>query len=317
MRFDKRGTILVTSLWILAILAILAVGIGFRVSIEARLSKYNIDRIKGLYLAKAGLFKARDILAKDTNSYDSIRECGIILSPDKELGNVFTERLADGYFTVSYNEEGKDCYGMMDEERKININAVPQDVLERLLGEDNKDIAASIISWRGTAQTLNGAWDDYYKSLTPPYECKHAPFSCIEELMLVKGMKQEIFDSIKDYITVYGNAEGKSNINTATKRVMLAFGLSDGLADIIIKTRNGPDNIPGTKDDGLFSGDIAAQLGLPECSDRTVLEQYFTTNPSIYFRIESRGRVDNSRVDTKIVCVAARGAEKLLHYREY
>ena len=317
MRPDKKGTILITTLWILAILSVLAIGIGFRVSIEARLSKYNMDRLKGLYLAKAGIYKSQDILSKyPTKSSDSIRECGIVLSPNDDLKGIFTEKLNDGIFVVSYDEEGKNYYGMMDEERKININTAPPEVLENFLGMENEELTASIINWRGTAQMLKGASDIYYESLTPPYKCKHAPFSVIEELMLVKGMTPELFESIKDYITVYGTADGRVNINTATKRVMLACGLSDGLADIIIKIRNGEDKIAGTKDDIVFYGDIAEQLGLPECQDRAILGKYFTT-VSNYFRIESKGMVDSSRITCKIVCIVKRGAKKLEYYREY
>jgi len=43
----------------MAILSILAIGIGYRVSIEGRLARYNIDRIKALYLAKAGLVRCK------------------------------------------------------------------------------------------------------------------------------------------------------------------------------------------------------------------------------------------------------------------
>ena len=320
MRRNKNGTILITSLWILTILSIFAIGIGFRASIEARLSKYNMDRLKALYLAKAGIYKAQAILSKDNNSYDSLLECGIILPSDKDIKDIFTTKTDDGAFVGSYNEEDKTYYGMMDEARKININKipekVPQTVLENLLGKGNEEVAASIINWRSSLRLPNGAGDDYYKSLTPPYECKHADFSILEELMLVKGVTPELFNSIKDYITIYG-LDGKVNINTATKKVMLAMGLSEGLIDIIIGIRNGVDKIPGTKDDGVFTYDIAAQLSLPiDSPDRTILENFFTTK-SDYFRIEEKGMVDNSKISAKIVCIVKKGAKKLEFYREY
>lgn len=316
MRLNKKGTILITSLWILAILAILAVGIGFRVSIEVRLSKYNMDRLKALYLAKAGFYKSQAILFKGNTQYDTIRNCGMTIPPDKEPQNIFGEKLNDGAFTVSYDEEGKTYYGMSDEERKININTADLDTLRNLF-EGNEEIAASVINWRGTAQMVKGAWDNYYESLPVPYKCKHGFFSCIEELMLVKDITPEIFEGIKNYVTIYGNPDGRININTASKRVMLACALSDGLADIVIlKVRNGPDNISGTKDDGFFSGDIAGQLGLPEGADRAALGKYFTTK-SNYFRIESKGAVDRSKITSKIVCVVNKGDKKLAYYREY
>lgn len=319
-RLRREGTILITSLWILAILSILAIGISFRASIEARLSKYSMDKLKGIYIAKAGILKSRAILSLSSNNYDSIRECGVTLPTDKEPQDVFSQKLGDGTFIVKYTEEGAAHYGMMDEQGKININKAEKAVLECLLGSNNKEIAASIINWRGTVQVPDGAWDDYYNGLTPSYECKHGDFSCVEELMLVKDVSPELFESIKDYITVYG--DGKININTVTKRAMLALGLSENAAEIIIKFRNGDDNIAGTKDDGSFSDMSQAQslLADPDAyrNDIAILGNgnIFTTR-SNHFRIISDGAVDNSRVHSVITCVVDKGAKKLEYYREY
>ncbi|OGW92774.1 MAG: hypothetical protein A3K16_06015 [Omnitrophica bacterium RIFCSPLOWO2_01_FULL_45_24] len=317
MATKKNGAILITTLWILAILSVLTVGVGFRVSIEARLSKYNMDRLKAEYCAKAGILKAREMLSRNSKAYDSIRECGITLPADKDIRSVFTERLGDGAFEVSYDEEGVNYYGMMDEERKINVNKADQPLLVSLLGKGNEDAAASIMNWRGGARMPGGgAWDDDYKSLTPPYECKHADFSCIEELMLVKDMTPELFESIKDYITVYGD-DGKVNINTATKRVMLACGLGENLVTNIINIRNGSDKKAGTKDDGLVQGITPEEVEKWDITtdERNALN-YFTTK-SNYFRIESKGMIDKSRISVKIVCVAKKGDKQLKYYREY
>lgn len=317
MATKKNGAILITTLWILAVLSVLAIGIGFRVSIEARLSKYNMDRLKAEYCAKAGILKAQEMLSKNSKDYDSIRECGITLPIDKDIKSVFTERLGDGAFEVSYDEEGVNYCGMMDEERKININKADEPLLVSLLGKGNEDAAASIMNWRGAARMPGrGAWDDDYKSLTPPYECKHANFSCIEELMLVKEMTPELFESIKDYITVYGD-DGKININTATKRVMLACGLGENLVANIINIRNGSDKIAGTKDDGLVQ-DITPEA--MEKWDITTDERNALNNftlKSNYFRIESKGAIDKSKISVKIVCVAKKGDKQLKYYREY
>ncbi|MDP3730000.1 MAG: type II secretion system protein GspK [Candidatus Omnitrophota bacterium] len=320
MSSNRSGAILITSLWILAILSILAMGIGFRVSIEARLSKYNLDRVKGLYLAKAGAVKAMELLSKDTNAYDTIRECGITLPPDKKPEDVFIERLGEGSFTISYNEEGRNCYGLTDEERKININKAEYKVIyQLLLGKEPENLAASIINWRSPAQLMvEGAQDRDYESLAAPYKCKHADFSCIEELMLVKDMTPEIFESIKDYVTVY--TDGKININTATERVLRSYGLSDQSIGTIMLTRNGADNTIGTKDDGGFNniGTIADQIGVPAYSpERTVLSENNFTTASKYFRIESKGMIDKSRIGASLVCVVDGKAKKLKYYREY
>ena len=320
MRFNKSGTILITTLWILTILSVLAIGIGFRVSIEARLSKYNIDRLKAVYFAKAGIVKAEEMLSKDSNpEYDTIRECGITLPADKDIRGVFTGKLADGAFEVSYTEEGLVHYGMMDEDRKININTADQTVLTSFLGKGNEDIAASIMNWRGTARAPGGgAWDDDYESLTMPYKCKHANCSVREEFLLVKGRTPELFESIKDYVTVYGDdTKLKININTATSRVMLACGLGESLVASIMNIRNGEDKIAGTKDDGLVQDITPEATGKWDITsaERNALN-YFTTK-SNYFRIESKGTIDKSRIGGRIVCVIDKGAKKLKYYREY
>jgi general secretion pathway protein K len=327
----KSGTILITTLWILAILSILAIGIGFRVSIEARLTKYNMDRVKAEYYAKAGIVKAQAMLSKDTSTeYDTIRECGIVLptiidlpsarGPLEAIFGFYKNNLGEGRFEVSYDEEGKHYYGMMDEERKININKAEYKVLyQLLLGKEPENLAASIINWRGPAQLMvEGAQDNEYESLTAPYKCKHADFSCIEELLLVKGMTPEIFESIKEYVTVY--TDGKINLNTAAVRVLRAFGLTDQSIGTIILIRNGADNVAGTKDDGRFDniGAVADQIGLPADSpERAVLSENYFTTKSNYFRIESKGMVDGSRITSKIVCVVKRGDKRLKYYREY
>ncbi len=51
----RKGTILITTAWILAILTLFAVGIGFRVGLEIRLTGYRLDKLKALYIAKAGI----------------------------------------------------------------------------------------------------------------------------------------------------------------------------------------------------------------------------------------------------------------------
>jgi general secretion pathway protein K len=208
----------------------------------------------------------------------------------------------------------------MDEERKVNINKADPKVLYQLfLGKEPDNLAESIINWRGPTQAMaKGAQDTDYESLAAPYKCKHAEFSCIEELLLVKGMTPEIFESIKEYITVY--TDGKININTATVRVLRAFGLSDQSIGTIILIRNGADNVAVTKDDGCFDsiGATADQIGLPAYSpERTVLSENYFTTKSNYFRIESRGMVDRSKIGRRIDCVVDRKAKKLKYYREY
>jgi type II secretory pathway component PulK len=56
------------------------------------------------------------------------------------------------------------------------------------------DLAAAIVDWRdGDSEvTVNGAEDETYQQLNPPYRCKNADFDSLDELRLVRGMYPEI-----------------------------------------------------------------------------------------------------------------------------
>ena len=160
--------------------------------------------------------------------------------------------------------------------------------------------------------------DNYYEDLG--YKRKRADFAAVDELSLVRGVTPQIYSLIKDYLTVYGE---KININTASDKALLSLGLSQAVVSQMIQYRNGPDGIAGTKDDmafgdinieNLFSGTISAQ----ETSTIANLKNSFTTT-SNYFRIESTGVINRSKVAKKIVCIIKKEQGKVLlkSYREY
>ncbi|MDD3906285.1 MAG: type II secretion system protein GspK [Candidatus Omnitrophica bacterium] len=332
---NKRGAIFITSLWILAILAILAMGIGFRVSVEARLSKYNMDSAKALYLAKAGAVKAKYRFSKSPSTADSIYECGTAFSAEEasdpdEMKAIFKGSLTDGIFSVSYKESETVYPGMSDEERKININTAPENILKNLLiyvGED-PTIASDIVQWRSSGTGLD---DGYYESLPAPYKCKHAAFSVIEELLLVKGISRKIFDKLKPYVTIYGDAAKFTvNINTALKEVLSILIMADAaqdkvtsdyFADRIIELRNGPDKEKGTKDDNSFNSDVSIENVLPELSAAQIAELKGRLKiKSNFFRIESTGLVKGSKIGKSVVLVVSKSetsGAKCLYYREH
>jgi DNA uptake protein ComE-like DNA-binding protein len=122
---------------------------------------------------------------------------------------------------------GKFIYTLVDEESKININKVSGEIIAALPGLD-EDLAQKIIRLRN----------------------ERGPIHIIEEVLLIEGITEEIFDKFKEIITIY--TDGKVNINTASSEVMKALGLDDGLVNSIKEYRAGPDSEEGTEDDGIF-----------------------------------------------------------------
>jgi hypothetical protein len=130
-----------------------------------------------------------------------------------------------------------------DENGKINLNGI-NDGNKGILIEyfnqmgidlfDADIIVDSILDWIDPDDLthLNGAEDNYYESLPEPYKTKDAPFSSIEELALVRGVTPEIYESIRNDITVYGGEQIKVNINIASREILSSVpGLSGELVD--------------------------------------------------------------------------------------
>jgi hypothetical protein len=103
--------------------------------------------------------------------------------------------------------------------------------------------------------------DSYYQNLDSPYPMKESPFERLDELLLVKGMNAEKFRKLAAYLTIYGN--GRVNINTASRTVLLALGLEAMVTDRILQARRGKDGLEATADDHIFlrSFDVAADVG--------------------------------------------------------
>jgi len=271
-RQTGKGSILLIALWSLFLLTTFAVYLGYGIRQKLRLVQRLNERDKQHLIAEAGVKKAITQINKEPPPpYDTLMD---VWSNDesafREIG------VGDGTFSVNYSYIDdisglpQSRFGLCDEERKININKAELAVMARLFqivlnsGEtEAQELAASIIDWRDSDSELStpgSAEDSYYRSERYPYEAKDQNLEVLEELLLVKGVSEDIFLKLKNYITIYGS--GKVNINTAPRVVLLGVGLSEDITDMILSFRAGKDKIQGTSDDNYFGApfDIAPNL---------------------------------------------------------
>ncbi len=331
---NRRGSILVVALWMIAIIGAFALSSGY----QARQKVSLADRIDSKNwlggLAESGIYqgiwqiKQRKENAPEYHAFNDPYTSNTSFYKRKFLG--------EGSYTISYEYTDPDDdtvkirYGLQDEEQKINVNGVKPEVISRLIqmvGEKDRDsadqIAYSIEDWRdennAAAHPEFGAEDDYYEDLDAPYDCKDFTLESLDELLLVRGMTPELFEKLKPYITVFGS--GAVNINTAPKQVFLALGMDSSLIDKIFHYRNGPDREQGTEDDRSFMNltSIADQLNQVESissSDVSLISQLVTEDQlgiaSSFFMIHSRGEVIKKKQIQDIVAVVDQ--EGKIHY---
>lgn len=76
------------------------------------------------------------------------------------------------------------------------------------------------------------------------------PIYVKEDLLLAEGVTQDVYDSLKDIVTVYGS--GRVNINTVQADVLSVLGAPSELVLRIREYRAGADGQEGTMDDRVF-----------------------------------------------------------------
>ena len=320
----NRGSIVIVTLWVLAILLLLAVGLAYRVGLELRMARYAQDRLKISYIAKAGFERAVALLLKEgaADPVDSLQE---EWSHQESLFKEF--QVGEGFFSVSYpffEERGRETrrYGMEDEESRLPLNRATAEILQRIPGME-EELVFSIRAWRGdkdlTAEEI-AREDSAYVTLGKPYSRKGEPFESLEELLLVRGMTPSLYDLMKRSSTVYGS--GKVNLNTASTEVLEQLGLDREIARRISDIRKGEDGIWGTKDDNvieniseLSSPEIQGLLSLDQDQQLALInfmtaQQNLLTVQSTAFRIQVEARLSQGRAKKRIVAVVDRSKGK-------
>ena len=301
---DRSGIAIVLVLWVVLVLSLLISGFAFTMHVETHVATYARMELKAEMLARSGIEVARMELILHTQSPDSgfdapnqLWATNYEMYVDHELG--------EGTFNVT----------VTDEESKIPIDSATDEQLKRLmdlLGVDPSDgdvIVDSILDWReaGDLARLNGAKNDYYLSLSPPYHCKNATLDRVEELLLIRGVTKQIYEGkpattdepaipgLRDIVTTMSS--GQVNVNTASSIVLQAIlDLDDSHVSALLAHRDGPDGIPGTEDDQPFHSVaefLSLLAGIPaQQSDQ--MAQSIAVNSS-HFTVKSTGEVGGAK----------------------
>lgn len=242
------------------------------------------EEVEGYYLAVAGFEEALYTLLKQP-----VRpgQPGPISSTDILDGSWHEGSLGGGIYRVR----------LVDEGGKVNINRADEDTLRRIFANLGVELARqsvlvdSILDWRDedNLHRLNGAEDDYYLSLSPPYSAKNGPLDTVEDLLWVRGMTPELFYgleeggirrvALRDIFTV-DNPTDRVNLRSAAPEVIHAL---TGLP--LEKCRQFVEERKRLSEQTL--ADVLKLLGV--AAGEAAMRQFVFTNPSV-ISVEAQGR---------------------------
>jgi len=229
-----RGIALLMVLWVLVLLMVMVMSFTYMTRIETDSEVFFADKIKNDFILEGAIHRA--ILEIQYAK----------LHPDEE--DIWNLRGLLNRGTIDGEEYWVRIY---PESTRLDLNHTADVILKGLLRhlgvekERIEVIVDSLLDWRDkdNLHRLNGAEDEYYSSLPRPYRCKNSNLEAVEELLLIKGMDEDIFygnenkKGLRDYVTVY-SLSGMLNINTAPRELLLSIpGFSEELVETVIQYR--------------------------------------------------------------------------------
>ena len=198
-------------LWVVTLLALICAEFSASMRIETAVARNFRDSEQAYYAAEAGINRAIIEMMRTARSASSRTTASADIT---NLDNPDADEQADiEYWTAggSYDIKIDDMpcqVEIVDEGNKVDINEFLKDakknhellkqVLRRKIGLEGEDVdivADSLIDWRDADNNItgvNGAEDDYYKGLDPPALCRNGDIPVIEELLLVRGIDEQI-----------------------------------------------------------------------------------------------------------------------------
>jgi type II secretory pathway component PulK len=186
-RHPQSGTVLIVTIWVVLVLAGLALVFARSIRVAAAMSANQVASLQAECIAAGAL---QYIVAQlgATAQQDTTASQQDVSYEAMQVG--------DGYFWVLHANLQSDkefTYGLTDEAGKINLNSASLEMLQRLPGM-TAELAASIIDWRDADSdvTTGGAESEYYLLQPRPYQCKNAPLETVDEVLLIKGASEEL-----------------------------------------------------------------------------------------------------------------------------
>ncbi len=227
---SKRGSALLTVLWLTAALSAIGLAVANNVRGETERASTNVDDTKAWFIARGAIERALLHIAWGKDYY-------VVGNPVMDLSFPEAEVRVE----------------IIPETSKLALNSIPDKELVPLLVAlgvpEGKafELAAAIIDWRTPVDPLvPSPFDAFYQSQSPSFLPRHTSFIENEELLLVKGVTPDLYygasldnsrAGLRDCLSVYGSS-GPLDVNTARLETLEAAGIAPDDAATIVKSRN-------------------------------------------------------------------------------
>lgn len=302
----SRGVALIMVLWVITILSVIVMEFAFAMRTEVNITQHYKGEVQLYAYAEGGIQRAiAELIYKHDARIQQMRK----IPKTEEIPPEKKEWITDGRVYLLSYDQGTCEIRVMGEAGKVNINTVTEATLRKIIGQlglegEARDVVTdSILDWRDADDLyrINGAENDYYHSLKEPYNCKNGNLDAIEELLLIRGVTQDLFYGkketkkeeggeaekegrigLRDIFSIYSFGE-QVDINSAAIHVLrVVLGFPAEVARQIVKARE--------EKGFLNQQDLLQRVAevTPFIGEAGKLIVYQSTTP--YYTIESKGK---------------------------
>lgn len=224
MRARQRGVAIVLAMGVVALATMAATALMITQSTWSRESELTADHTQAQALIQAGVDWSRAILGDDriANSVDHLGEPWALRLPPMPVEN--------GELS-GYIEDQQGLFNLNNVVREGKVNPAQLAHFRRLLSVLGLPdaLAGALADWidaDSEPQPQDGAEDETYLALVPPYLAANQPLTDVAELALVRGFDAGVRARLRPFVTALPRFTAV-NANTASPEVLAA--VVDGL----------------------------------------------------------------------------------------
>lgn len=224
----QEGIAVITAMLIVTIAAVLAVEMVWETTLDLR----RTEGLLGWDQARQFAYGAEDLVAKILRE-DAERASA---EPADWLGEDWAQ---PAVFSL---DQGMMSGNVIDLQGRFNLNNLVQldgrrddtayELFQRLLAALDLDqsIADVVVDWidPDTSASFNGAEDDAYTSMDPPYRTANFWFTNVSELRALRGVDADVYERLAPHVAALPRRQEPTriNVNTATVAVLQSLGES-------------------------------------------------------------------------------------------
>ena len=292
MRRTERGVAVVMAMGVVALAAVAATAILESQSAWSRRAELSADQAQAQELLQAGSDWARAVLSDDrrTTSIDHLGEPWALRLPPVPVDHgELVGRIEDqqGLFNLNNLASGGklNVAQFSRFKRLLSILGLPAalaDTLADWIDDDDKP------------QPQNGAEDEYYLALDPPYRAANRPLTHVDELVMVRGFDASVRGRLAPFVSALPGPTAV-NVNTAPPEVLAA--LVDGLDLVAARTLVARRNNTYYRGNADFTEQLAKGTTVSEQDIRVSSDYFLATLRVTSGEAQARGTALFARLD--------------------